>query len=172
MSTTTVFLLDLENKCAISGIEYKNAWGSAPYVWDRMARLYLHRENWMRSDCQDLWNLFHDVRIPAYQRAVLGMTFDRAVIYQKDYPQAIMDIRKFLEAFPPERDSVNHWCAITFYIEGVIKSNKQNTGIGFWMTSVSDNPLSRWNEETESEIIRDDLYDLYANLEAEEIKNG
>jgi hypothetical protein len=164
-----MYLLDLENKKIIDAVEYKNSWGSAPYIWDKMATTYLHWSSWLRSDCDPLWKLFDDNRIQPYQRAVLGMTFDKAIISSDYYKRAVDDIRRFLQTFPPDPTHVNHWAEIADYIERLKES--ADTCIGFWMTSVSGNPLFTWNEETEEENITEKLYNVYEELEATNERN-
>ncbi|MBV8060521.1 MAG: hypothetical protein JO253_03220 [Alphaproteobacteria bacterium] len=62
----------------------RNSWGSAPVVWDFMAKNYCppSARYWMaeagKSDA-NLWKTANDDRAPQYQRNVMRMTFDFAL---------------------------------------------------------------------------------------------
>jgi hypothetical protein len=118
-----------------------------------LSRKYLGNETaWMTDNTeklQKLWDLATDDRLPAYQRAVLLMTFDLAYILAADYLRAAADIRLFLKDFPDqngERRILNHWPDIARILE-----TATCPAIGFYMTSVTPDPwIGPYNEETDT----------------------
>lgn len=148
------------------GPELQNAWGSAPLIWDALCVKYFGLEplRFMSSDMKRLWSLWKDKDLPISHRAVLMMTFDRAYVSFENFARAAGDIRKFLEDFPTPPDRVNHWGSIAEYFE----SMPSVPAIGFWHTSVSDNPFAgRWDEALEEygPPNWDELYEIYTELE-------
>lgn len=148
------------------GQEFSNSWGAAPVVWDSMCQKYLGAAPLRYLYGLDkLWPLWEDKNIPLHHRSVLMMTFDHAYVSKKNYQQAASDIRAFLKDFPQNPEHVNHWPAIAEYFD----SNPDIPAIGFWHTSVSENPFNgRWNEEKEEYDSPDwvELTDIYEALSA------
>src|SRR5687767_12151161 len=95
------------------GEELKNAWGSAPYVWDWLIKEYVNPKGSMmyEKETKLMWKLWKRADIPEHQRAVLLMTFDRAYISKEHYQRAADDIRAFLRDYLNE-NVVNHWFRI------------------------------------------------------------
>lgn len=128
----------------------RNSWGSAPHVWDALFKRYVppkhEYDSWM-MDCDGrLWKLWDREDIPRHQRAVLGLTFDKAYVLKKDYTQAAADIRQFLEDFPVASRHANHWP----HIVALFESDPAFPAIGFRWTSVSEDTFQGpWNEEKE-----------------------
>ena len=143
--------------------ELQNSHGSAPVIWNRMAVKYLGCDEYMYHRKLDLlWPLYKHLGIPRYQRAVLVMTYDRALVYKADYAQAAADIRAYLKDFP-DGVGVNHWP----HIAEIFESNPDVPAIGFHMTSVSEDLfLGEWNEELEESGPPDwaEFYSVYALL--------
>jgi hypothetical protein len=148
-----------------------NSWGSAPVIWQFMAARYLRIEKsydypspgWMQST-ERIWPLWKRIDIPEHQRAVLMMTFDRAYVLKKDYPRAGRHIRAFLQDLG-QYEGVNHWP----HIAELYESDPDVPAIGFWCTSVSEDPfLGNYNEETNDFDPPDwsRCYDLYADIGA------
>ena len=165
MSYTTILHVFPNNKVEC-GIKLKNAWGSAPVVWDALCQKYLGFEplRYVSKDLSGLWNLWRDNSVPLHNRAVLMMTFDRAYVSKTDYQRAADDIRKFLRDFPPDQKSVNHWN----FIADFFSHNPEVPAIGFWCTSVSDNPFNgQYNDETEEYDAPDwnECRDIYRHLD-------
>ena len=146
MSTTEIKLLK-HPEGVIEEIELRNSHGSAPVVWDIMAQNYLGLPPFGYSFQTDkLWPLWKDLSIPEHQRAVLGMTYDNAVIIKTDFARAASDLKKFLQDFPVNPEYENHWPTIL----EVFESNPDCDAIGFYWTSVSEDPfLGEYNEDTE-----------------------
>jgi hypothetical protein len=144
----------------------RNAWGSAPLVWDTFAQRYLQLESWILERNHDrLWSLWKRADIPAAHRAVLMLTFDRAYVLRKDYARMASDIRQFLADCPPDPNRANHWPRIAELLE----SNPDVPAIGIHCTSVSEDPFEgEWNEEkdTREPTNWDATFDLYSDLDA------
>jgi len=164
MSRTTVMAVCLGEK-AERLEELQNSWGSAPFVWNALAMQYLGMgagEYSLRTS--EVLPMYKRPDMPSHQRAVLLMTYDNAIVRQADYKRAAADIRAFLDDFPPRAGYANHWARIA----EIFDSPPDCTAIGFWMTSVSENPFQgEWNEELE-EYAAPDLaryWDVYAELE-------
>lgn len=145
MSYTTVYAVCF--RTSVEEIaELRNAWGSAPVVWDAMCQRYLGRESW-RGDDKPLWALARDPRVPECERAVHAMTFDRAYVKAADIPQAIEHVQEFLDRNPVSLERENHWPKIIELMKGL----GEGCGIAFHMTSVSADDYWRgeWNEDIE-----------------------
>jgi hypothetical protein len=164
MSYTTMHVIDLDAKEIIDSIEYRNSHGSAPYVWDAMSKFYLHWDFWGAKDAQPLWDLFDKKYIKKSQRAVLGMTFDRAIIKREHFKEAADDIISFLSNFPPDPEDVNHWPSIVTRLMQLESTAQGNIAIGFHMTSVSENPLVKWDDDAEEGKLVETLWDVYDEL--------
>lgn len=94
------------------------------------------------------------------------MTYDDALIMQKDYKRAAFNIRRFLHDFPPAHGYANHWGRIATLVD-----NAPSPAIGFWMTSVANNPFEgEWNEEAEGTDPPDwgKYWDVYVMVEKHE----
>lgn len=146
MSTTTVKAVwpgekaeDLE--------ELRNSHGSAPVVWNEIAKRYLGFKDFEYSlRSSEVWPLYKRQDMPAHQRTVLMMTYDNALVMKTNYKQAAADIRAFLADFPQRPGYANHWPRIAEIFDG----EPDCPAIGFHMTSVSEDPFQgSWNDETE-----------------------
>jgi hypothetical protein len=130
--------------------ELRNSWGSAPVVWEAMARTYLGTRFWHSNEVSGtdgkLWNLWKRESIPAQHRAVLALTFDNVLVTKEHYARAAADIRAFLADFQQSPEKVNHWPRIAELFE----SNPDYPALAFHWTSVTEDPLrGPWNEEAE-----------------------
>lgn len=124
--------------------ELRNAFGSAPVIWDYMANRYLGH-GWM-FDNDKLWPLAKRLDIPFHLRAVLAMTYDNMIVLRANYARAAECIRQYLNEYPVDENRVNHWPAIAELFE----SNPDCPAIGLWCTSVCENPFAgEWNEEAD-----------------------
>ena len=144
MSYTTVLAVHPNEKVE-DLFELRNAWGSAPVIWEAMAQQYLNKGAFGAG--AELWGLWKNQNIPVLHRIVHLFTFDRAYISKKDFIRAANDIRAFLKDFPQPENHINHWFAIADYLE----TDPEVPAIGFHMTSVSENPFhGDWDEENET----------------------
>lgn len=121
-----------------------NSFGGALVVWNELAMHYLDAKPYeFMSLLEKLWPLWKREDVPYHHKAVLLMTYDKALVMRANYAQAALDIRAYLKDFPP-RGTVNHWGAIAAMFESVPAC----PAVGFWMTSVSEDPFEApWNEE-------------------------
>ena len=125
--------------------QLRNSWGSAPVIWNVMAKKYLKTDSWA-GYTDKLWPLYRDEQIPAYLRAVHLFTFDRFYVSKKDYARLAKDIRQFVADFPTDATQVNHWPRIATLLE----SDPDYPAIGLYCTSVAEDPWKGpWNEESE-----------------------
>lgn len=161
MSTTTVKAVWPGEK--VEDLEkLRNSHGSAPVVWNEMAKRYLGLKDYeysLRSN--EVWPLYKRADMPTHHRAVLMMTYDDALVMKADYKRAAADIRSFLEDFPTLDGYANHWPRIA----EVFDSEPDCPAIGFHMTSVSEDPFQgSYNEETEEYDAPDwsRYWDVYA----------
>lgn len=146
------------------GEELKNAWGSAPYIWDYLIKKYIDPEGNMMYEkyTKVLWGMWKDSSVPIEARVVLMMTFDRAYITKENYSKAANAIRKFLEIHN-NTNVVNHWPRIA----EIFESNPDIPAIGLWCTSVSENPFNGGYDEEKEEYLLpnwDECYDIYKVL--------
>ncbi|WP_414466538.1 hypothetical protein [Klebsiella aerogenes] len=127
--------------------EFRNAWGSAPVVWNDMAMRYLDAPNHGYMSCIDnIWPLAKRVDIPLHHRAVLAMTYDRMYVLREHYHHAAECIKLYLADFPPDEMHVNHWPDIA----RIFRGQPDCPAIGMWCTSVCGNPFQgEWDDETE-----------------------
>lgn len=122
----------------------RNAWGSAPAVWGALGKRYLDSEGAVfHRNGADIWALAKRQDIPRSTRAVLVMTFDKAIIMRKDYAQAADDIEDAIHQLGMAK---SHWPRIA----DLLRSNPECPAIGFHWTSVTEDPFQGdWNEDAD-----------------------
>jgi hypothetical protein len=144
MSYTTVLAIyPGERVAAIE--ELRNAWGSAPVIWDSIWDRFGEKRHEYDSALmagERLWRLFGDPRLSPSDAAVFAMTLDRAYVAKADYAQAAADIKTFMA----KNNVGSHWVRIA----DLFASDPDVPGIGFHMTSVAENPFrGDWSEDDE-----------------------
>lgn len=165
MSTTTVKAVWPGEKVE-DFEELHNSHGSAPVIWNEIAKRYLSLKDYeyLRS-IDEIWPLYKRADMAAHHRAVLLMTYDDALVMKSNYKQAASDIRAFLADFASNAGHVNHWTRIA----DIFDSEPDCPAIGFHMTSVSEDPFQgSYNEETDDYDAPD--WDLYWDSYAEAAK--
>jgi hypothetical protein len=153
----------------------RNSWGTAPIVWDAMFKAYVpskhEYDSWLMDRDGRLWAMYDRQDIPLNHRVVLALTFDRAYVLKKDYARAAADLRKFFADFPLAEDrGVNHWP----HIIALFESDPAHPAIGFYWTSVSEDPFEGpWNEEREEHDQPDwaKCWSLYDEVDAPDEPN-
>lgn len=120
--------------------EYGNAWLSAPPLWDLLWKEYINPTTmWISSkDLSVLWKLSNDLRVPYYLRIAHTMTFDRAIIKQKNFYEvcnALISVDTELKF--KGYCSNSHWAAIANKIYE-LRLDKKALGVGLGSTSVED----------------------------------
>lgn len=146
MSTMEIKLLKNEEGI-VDSIELQNAHGGCIVIWDQVAVKYLNKKPFQYFTCtEEIWPLWKNKNLPEHHRAVLGITYDNALVLKEHFLRAASDIEKYLEDFPIDKNYVNHWEEIL----KVFKSNPNCEAIGFYWTSVGEDPfLGEYNEKTE-----------------------
>lgn len=150
--------------------EFRNARGSAPVVWNEMAKRYLGlRDHQYLFCCDNIWPLYRRSDVAAHHRNVLLMTYDDAIVTKANYKQAAADIRAFLVDFPPQQHFVNHWP----HIASIFDSEPDCPAIGFHMTSVSEDPFApvfdpQTNEYQQPQWSK--YWDVYDECKQSEVK--
>lgn len=162
MSSTTIKAVWLGNKTE-DLLELRNSHGSAPVVWNELAKRYLGVIDHSYSlHGDEIWPLYKRDDMPPHHRSVLLITYDNAIVMKSDFKRAASDIRAFLTDFPPENGYVNHWSKIA----EIFESDPDCEAIGFWMTSVSCDPFSGWWNEEIGDYDAPD-WDVYWNIYTE-----
>lgn len=155
MSYTTILAIYPDEK--IEDIKrFSNSWLSAALLWEEFGKKYVKPNFSIFNIGDDFWAKARDKAIPFTQRVVLAMTYDRFMIYAKDYSRAAKDIR--------DSGYQGHWPDIADFLES--PDVKEVPCIGFHLTSVSENPFEQYDDETEECSIRwDDTVDLYEYMD-------
>lgn len=146
MSTTTVKAVWPGEKTEDLGT-LRNSHGSAPVVWNLIAKKYLGLDDYEYCRATDkLWPTYKRADMDRHHRTVLLMTYDNAMVFRENYKQAASDIRSFLADFPAVPGYVNHWTSIA----DIFDAAPDCPAIGFHMTSVGEDPFrGEWNDDTE-----------------------
>ena len=164
MSRTTIINI-MPGERLEEGLEFRNSWGSAPFVWDKLNQKYLsgYENSFLSSDIQQIWDLWKDPKLPIHHRAVMMMTFDKMCIVKANYRRAAKDIRNFLADFPSGTRACHWW-----KIAEILEAEQHVPAMGIWQTSVSENPyLGEWNEAEEKyeEPEWEKIWDIYEELD-------
>lgn len=125
------------------GLELRNAWGGAAYVWNHMYDKFLkdpanEYDSWLRgagTDESPLWKLHKRQDIPMFMRAVHTAMYDHAIVSQANFSRFVADLREFDRNFA-KNGSVCHLESFAKFIE----ENADAEAIGFYGTSVSEYP--------------------------------
>jgi hypothetical protein len=167
-------IIAFRNNKADREIELRNAWGGHAMVWTVLFDLYLknpHKEydSWITQSSNDspLWKLHRDPRLAECERAVLVSTYDHALIMQKDFERFTAHLREFLA----QSAGVVSWSHLPAY-DQFICENMDAQAIGFYGTSVAEDPWREHDEETDEWVQYDlstgekhfDVYDVLAEV--------
>lgn len=129
-------------------IEYRNAWGGAARIWNSLFDKYLKNpeipyDSWLQINRQQsLWDLANRKTLPDCERAVHCSTLDLAYIQRDNFLRFASHLREFDRINPVQRNTVNHLIA---WADKIVTLECE--AIGFYGTSVSENPWCKWNEE-------------------------
>jgi hypothetical protein len=175
--------------------EFGNSWGGAARIWSALFDKYLkdpdlEYDNWLsrtsRGGGQDrsLWDLAKDARLTDFERAIHMATFDKAVVFRKDFARYVADLRAFDAAYPlvvrdvrppglteleqtlseeveAGRKPRNHLLAWAELIE---KLPEEVEAVGFHQTSVVESPWVTYVYPTREEG-EETVYDYDADPE-------
>ena len=125
------------------GIEYRNAWGGAPRIWDALFNAYVPKKHeydtWVTSpNDRRLWDLAIREDLPMFERAVHAFTFDRFYVRSEHFGQLASDFRSFVARYPAG-EYVDHLPAWAKWLE----ENSGVEAVGLYGTSVGENPWHR-----------------------------
>lgn len=138
MSRTTLIEFS-KNFKRINEIEYANSWGSLPRIWEPLFVKYFKKERYedylSQNSAKQLVSIYNtDDKYPMFERIVMGITLDYAIIYKKNFIKMAEALEEFNSAYPRE-GFVNHLPA---FAEAFRKSKA--IIIGFHLTSVCEDP--------------------------------
>ena len=123
----------------INEIEYCNSWGSLPRIWESLFDKYFREGKWddylAHKNANKLVTIYNSDNYPMFERIVMGLTLDYAIIYKKNFLKMAKALEEFEKDYPRKEEYVNHLPA---FIE-VFKQSKA-TIIGFHLTSVCEDP--------------------------------
>jgi hypothetical protein len=142
MSHTTLY--EFRDGLPKAAAEYKNAWGSAAFVWTAMYDRYLkdpldEYDSWLVSaskpDCP-LWDLPRSDKasLQLFERAVLASTFDRAIVIRRNFELFATHLRKFVAEYR-KADGACHLLDWADFVSISVAD-----AIGFHQTSGGDDP--------------------------------
>jgi hypothetical protein len=136
--------------------ELQNSYGSAPVIWQNMSDRYIGAKYWWDEQNMKLvWKLVKNPDIPIEHRAVLAMTFYKALILKEHYERAFNDLFKYLSDFPIDPRYVNHWPRILDFFD----SKPNYPAIGFYMTTVGNDPFRKLDRR--GRIMWDGCFSVY-----------
>ena len=124
--------------------EFRNSQGSAPPVWGWLTEKFLPGTGYWFSNCDSLWKLALDKRVPLDVRLCHAFTFDYAVVLPEHFErmsQACAEMNNVLNEWPKWHNCVNHWGAFSEFFKTCKvqhKITKRRFGIGMRCTSVTD----------------------------------
>jgi len=83
------------------GYEFQNGWGSAPFIWDKLAQAYGitgdHRSRW-----PNVWKYHSEGKpLEPFEHNALVTTYDRYVVQRGDMLAIADSFEQFVEAHPP-----------------------------------------------------------------------
>ena len=144
MSSTAICASDATGameKCR----EFKNAWGSAWFIWDALWRQHVAGELTMErlqdADERDkLWELDRDTRLSVDERIVLLTTFDYCLIRRAECLRVAQALDHFVQTYERRRD----WAACSLPLQALflrdLASNPEVREVGWWQHSTEPNP--------------------------------
>jgi hypothetical protein len=153
MSSSTLLLVPVDGPM-IELCEYQNSHGSAPRVWNALAKSYIG-VHWMA--CGDaLWKLVYDSRLQECERVALAWTFDHTICNMCGRHSLAMLLRRFDKLHPAATGAANHLPAVAESLSSYAdeRSIEADIGFAFIHTSVSDDV---WDvQDTCSHAFHDD----------------
>jgi hypothetical protein len=152
-------IVTFENGKSARQMEFGNAWGGAARIWKLLYDKYLldptvKHDNWMSAasgDGRKLWDLCRRDDLPMFERAIHMATMDWAIVRREHFTQFCAHLREFEERYPGS-GSISHLQAWADAIEGF---GPEIEAVGFWHTSVCDNPWCGWTDDTDEPVTYD-----------------
>jgi hypothetical protein len=159
MSRSEGYLFGVDGQILLAE-EYRNGWGTAPLIWDYLARKYANAPHWLRV-VERFWApLGSPDRIEigdADDRLLLHLTFDAVLLPRDEFVRAADIVEHRLLPTVPE-NYANHWPAI-IGLWRRYRTDPLVLGWGLYATSVSDNPwfdseAQKWHDPRRALVIR------------------
>lgn len=156
MTTTTIYFLE-KDRCHT--VDIRNAWRSAMYVWNDVARRYCGFERFpmgFRDDDNDkmmaVWNFNNrNPGVMAEHEAIaLLSTMDNMLLEPSRWEQLVEAFEKY-GAEHPDSSFGEQAEAIRRFFNGDVKV-EDLTGIGWRQTSVCDSAWLDYNEDDEAQV--------------------
>ena len=150
MSYCALVVFDGENK-ATRQIEFRNSWGGAALIWSSLFEKYIKAhgyDHWL-SKPERLWALAYDPRLADVERTVLVSTFDNCILRRKDFGAFAAMLRKFSDQHA-SAGVVNH---LPSWADGLGELPEDATAVGWWGTSVCENPWSWYDEDLDDQVV-------------------
>lgn len=162
-------IIPFENGLPKEGITFSNSWGGAARVWDSIYNAYLKNpaepyDSWLqgcRGGSTALWDLAKRIELPMFERAVHASTFDRFYVSREDFARFAADLRQFVAKYPVTDGAEDHLPAWADWIEA-----SEAEAVGFYPTSVGDNPWRTYNDEAFIPVALSEGRDTYRWLES------
>ncbi|WP_313434320.1 hypothetical protein [Novosphingobium sp.] len=170
MTVFTILSVSPETGAAECLLELGNSWLGGMYAWDLVWDRYGEKRHEydvaMLNGAEGgrLWDLQHDPRLSRAERVVFCLTFTRFYVKSGDFPRLADDITEAFGGTPP-----HHWARLV----ALLHFQPDVPALGFWWTSVAENPFcGDWDEEREEYAPIDpasmvNVYDHIADLEGE-----
>lgn len=162
MSYTEIYVIG-DEYCSQEG-ETKNAWRSAMYVWDQIAKKYFGLEGFPFFD-EDLqrriWNAGNEHKLTSHELIVLASTMDKVTVKAKDLPRLIEAFEAYSKEHP--NSSIGEQAEIIKNL-GLSKQHK----IAWCQTTVSSFCFSPEYDEDEDKYTYSDLdgaWDLFEQVD-------
>jgi len=147
-------LVLFKNNKPIGELKFSNSWRGASLIWTALYDSYIKDplkdyDNWLINEqgLERLWNLWRSDDLEYFESVVLLATLDGAIIKKENFKQFAKDLRLFVKKYNLDKGWVSH---LTGWAKVFDESDCE--AIGFYHTSVSENPWYTRDERKEEEI--------------------
>ena len=133
--------------------EFGNSWGGSARVWSSLWDRYEKKheyDSWMMDDTRRLWDLDRDPRLQEFEKSVLVLTFDRAIVWRGNFKRMADDLKSFAAEYPVT-GKADHLASWAEFIQGLAE-DPSNEAIGVIGTSVTGDLFNGWDQETDTPI--------------------
>ncbi len=125
----------------------QNSWGSAPPVWNYLAKKYISPDYCWLSNTDNgaaVWELAADSRLLEWEKLVLKFTFDRAYVKRENFAKLAEYVGAFVTAAAIPENSANWWPTIRR-----ILLTARVPGIALYCSSISECQWCRRKRDSE-----------------------
>jgi len=161
MSHTTIHKITEDGNMS-SGIELRNAWRGAMFIWTEIGKAHLEEAKtpfWSALlDSESVWGLFTDERLSQMERAVLGSTFDKVMVKRENLPKFVGHLREFAQKYDAENSSslLEQASAIEKLLEmtdtyAIAWTQTSVAGDVWWVWDDDDEDFNRYYDYTRDE---------------------